>query len=457
MTITAETSTGTIEELTPAQALDFLCDEVARLGTVAYDALAGESESLSLELFEGQVKSSEISHSRGLGVRLFREHRPGYAFTERFTVAAIGQTVRDAWSHTWLTDPMTIDLPEPAQLPDRDLALYNPALNTVSFDAMKAFCLHMEDVAQGLDLRIDNIPYVGAGRRSSRVRIRNHKGIDYSTHTASSSAGIGITAKRDDQKKMGSFARGGRMFDFDPADIAERAVQRAVELLGAAPLTSGTYPVVLSNRVAPQLFGMFAGSFYADSVHKGQSRLADKLGERIATDCVRLVSDPHVREWPGSYLFDSEGVPGQRISLIENGVLQTYLHNLESAQRDGVKPTGNGSRGYAGRAGTGFANLIVPCGTDTLDTLLAAHERVLYIVKLEGSSGCSPVSGEISIGAQGFLVERGQILRPVDRITISGNFFEWLQHVVAVSDAWSDSFSSVRVPDVLISDVSVAG
>ncbi len=445
------------EALQPEQALEFLCQETKRIGADAFDALAGESESLGLELFEGKVKSTEISHSRGLGVRLFRGKRPGFAFTERFTPEAITQTVRDAWSHTQLTDEVEIELPAPAELPKIDLRSQDPSLANVSMEDMKQFCLDLEAKTKALDERIDNIPYLGAGRSSGRSWIRNHLGVNYSSHGASISAGVGVTAKQGEQKKMGSFSRGGRRFAFDAAEIARRAVERAVELLGAEPLESGSYPIVFSHRVAPQIFSMFGSPFFADAVHKGQSRFAGKLGQRIAPAFFNLSSEPHLPEWPGSHLFDSEGVVTRPLPVVRDGVLQTYLHNLESARKDGVAPTGNGSRGYSGKAGTGFANYVIPCGEKTLPDLLSAYPRCFYVIKLEGGSGCSAVSGEISIGAQGFLVENGHIVRPVDRVTLSGNFFELLQSVEAFSNSWSDSFSSVKVPDTLVGAMSVAG
>jgi PmbA protein len=79
------------------------------------------------------------------------------------------------------------------------------------------------------------------------------------------------------------------------------------------------------------------------------------------------------------------------------------------------------------------------------------------IVKLEGGSGCSAISGEISIGAQGFLYEGGQRVRAVDRITLSTNFFDLMKNISGLSDEYPDAWSSMKVPDVLVEGVSVAG
>jgi PmbA protein len=146
-----------------------------------------------------------------------------------------------------------------------------------------------------------------------------------------------------------------------------------------------------------------------------------------------------------------------RLEVIKAGVLQTYLYNLESAKKAGVKPTGNGSRGYSGKAGTGFSNYIVDKGDKSLDDLLSAYPQCLFVTKLEGGSGCSAISGEISIGAQGFWYEQGKRVKPVDKITLSSNYFELLMAIRGLSGEYSDSFSSVKVPDMLVESMHVAG
>jgi PmbA protein len=446
--------------LTPIQAVEFLFDAARKKGADRFDAVAGESESLGLELFEGKVKSTEISNSRGIGIRLFQGHRPGFAFTERLTPEALARTVDDAWSHAALTDEVEIDLPEPAPLPDLDLQSFNPALESVTLEELKAFGLKLEALASKGDARIDNVPYLGASRGSGFSLIANSNGLLYESRSNSISAGVGVVAKEGDVKKMGVYSRAGRAFDpavFDPAFMARTAVERAVELLDAAPVTSGAYPVVFSNRVSAQVFSMFGSPFFAEAVQKGQSRLKDKIGEKIAAAAFSLVSDPFLPGFPGSHLFDGEGVPARRLDVVKDGVLQTFLYNLESAKKAGVAPTGTGSRGYSGKAGTGFANYIVPLGTESFGQLVAKHPKTLVIVKLEGGSGCSAISGEISIGAQGFLYENGVRTQSVDRVTLSTNFFDLLLGIQGLSNQYNDVFSSVKVPDVLVESVHVSG
>ncbi len=440
------------------EALEFICDEARRQGADKFDAVAGEAESFGLELFETKVKSTEISHSRGIGIRLFKDNRPGFAFTEKLDRDAIAQTVRDALSHSVLTDELDLDLPGPSPVPDQDLQLFEPGLEDVSLDAMKAMGLELERLSKNGDPRIDNVPYLGVGRSSGRSSLRNSLGLHVSNRYNSISAGVGVVAREGEIRKMGVYSNGGRSFDiFDPAYMAGKAVERAVELLAAEPVSSGVYPVVFSNRVAPQIFSMFSSPFYAELAQKGQSRLRDKVGESIASPELTITCNPHIPGAPGSRHFDGEGVPTSVKDVVKDGVFQTFLYNLEAAKKEGRQSTGNGSRGYSGNAGTGFSNYLVKKGSKTAEELLAVYPRCLLVTKLDGGSGCSAVSGEISIGAQGFLYENGRRIRPVDRITLSANWFELLMGIRGFSNEYSDSFSSVKVPDTLVEAVHVAG
>jgi PmbA protein len=287
--------------------------------------------------------------------------------------------------------------------------------------------------------------------------VRNSNGVSYGSRSNVVSAGIGVVAKEGENKKMGVYSNGGRSFKFDPAFMSNKAVERAVELLGAESIPSGAYPVVFSNRVSTSIMSMFGSPFFAEAVQKGQSRLAGKVGQAIAVPMLNVTCEPHLPGMPGSHLFDGEGVVTSRIEVIKGGVLQTYLYNLESARKAGVAPTGSGSRGYSGKAGTGFSNYIIDKGTQTLDELLGAYPKCLFVTKLDGGSGCSAISGEISIGAQGFWYEQGKRVRPVDKITLNSNYFEMLMAIRGFSREYSDSFSSVKVPDMLVESMHVAG
>lgn len=437
-------------------ALEFCAKTAKELGAEQFDFMAGSSRSLGVTVFQGKVQNTEISESMGLGIRVFCNKRPGYAFTERITAQAVEQTLRDAIAHCEFTDAMPIELPEPCELPVL-AEPYAPELENLDLPTMTAKSMELESKIFAGSSEISNIPWLGMGHSFSRTWFYNHKGVRESHRENSFSLGAGAVGLRKGISKMGIYTRAGRNLSWaDTGAMSKILVERALELLDARPIASAQVAVVFSNRVSGQLLSMFQSPFFADSVQKGQSRLVNRLGQVVASPCVNLCSHPFCPELPGSEVIDGEGVVPRPLDILSEGVLQSYLYNLESAMRDAVPSTGSASRGWSGKVGTGFSNFLVSPGSMTEQELLQVHPRCLLVVKLEGGTGCSSVSGEISIGAQGFWVERGEKVHPVDRITLSGNFFDLLQNIEAVGNEYNDSFSSVRVPAILVSTLAVS-
>jgi PmbA protein len=440
------------------EATEFLWQEAKKREIPQFDLSGGISESIGAEVFEGHVKSTEISIGTGIGIRLFMDGKPGISYTERFTKEAILQCLDDAISNSKITDPLDIDLPEPAPIPNVDLETYNPEIDNINFEDLVSYSLEMEKIGLEGSQEIENAPYVGSSKSSSQAIFQNSKGIHYYRKSNSLSAWIGLTAKRGEQKKMGYY---GNVFK-SPAQLnthfmANKAAERAIELLGAEPIESGKYPIVFSNRVSAGIISMFLSPYLGEAVYKGQSRLAGKLDQKIGSDLFTMICDPILPSMPGSRLIDGEGVITKRQEFVSNGILKNYLHNLESAKKMGVQPTGNGARSYGGKAGISVSNLIVPKGSQSLNELLQKYPNCILVTKLEGSSGCSALSGDISIGIQGFLYLKGEKAKPVDKITLNTNYFDLIQNIEAFSNEYLDSYSSVKVSDFLIREAFIAG
>lgn len=437
-------------------AVDHLASLAGASAASQFDILAGASRSQGVSVFQGKVQNTEISESVGIGIRVFRGDRPGYAFTERFTAEALAQTLADALSHCEFTEALPIALPG-AQKLGGALPTFNKDLENLGLDTLARTCLDIENATRACSPEIENIPYLGADLTHGLTIFANHRGLFHEQRSNAFSIGVGAVASRGETKKMGVYNKGGRDFTkVDTAQIGTMAAQRAVELLGARPITSGPMPVVFSERVAGSLLGMFLPAFYADNAQKGQSRLQGRLGQNIAASCFHLKSDPTRPDLPGSELLDGEGVVPEVLEVVKEGRLCSLLYNLESAAREKRASTGNASRGYSGKVGTAFNNCIVAPGSLSSEALLGLYPRCLLIVKLEGGSGCSAVSGEISIGAQGFLCENGVPVHAVDGITLSSNLFDLLPAIDAVGNAYNDQFSSIRVPALAVQEMSVS-
>lgn len=444
--------------LSPERALELVLEASRRAGASQADALYAEDESLSVEAFEGRLKTLERSDSAGLGIRVLVDGRPGYSFTEKLTPEAVERAARDAVDLSRFTEPIPVDLPAATPAADLDLAIWSDSVRTFDPDAMLALLLEAESASRAADARVENVPHLGCSRSVSRTLLANTRGALRERRSGSVSMGVGVVAREGSVSKMGWDGLTLRSVGgFDPVALARTAVSRATGLLGASPIPSGPLPVLFDKQIAGSFLSLFLGSFLADSVQKGQSRLSGRIGERIAAAGFELRTEPHLPGMSGSRTSDGEGVPTTPRALVQDGFLLGFLHNLETAARDGIAPTGDASRGYSGRVGASFGNAVVPLerGRSRAE-LLGSHPRLLHVTKLDGSSGCNGVSGEISIGVQGHLVRNGAVVQPVDRVTLSGNFFDLLRSIEAVGDTWKPGVQSLLIPDILVHELSLA-
>jgi len=442
-----------------AGAMDYALSLAREHHLTDVDVVASQSESLTIRVLRGQVEKVDQSNALGMGLRVVRDGRTGLAYTERMEPEAVERALLAAAENATLQDPTEVLLPEPPPaVPDpATLDLYRTELERLTVDDLAAFGLEAEAAAKAADKRVRTVTHMAVSRGYSRYCVRSTHGVAYEQRQNSVGAYCGVLLEQNGQRKSGGHSWSRR--EWDPAagrELGREATERGAALLGAKPIAGGKLPVVLDEYCAPQLLGMYFGAFSGEAAQKGQSRLKGRLGEQIAVPEFTLLDDPHRRGGPGSRFLDAEGTPTRPLPLIEGGVFRNFLYHVESARKDGRASTGHASRGYTGGIGTRTHNLSLGLGEHDTLGLAAIPPRCLLITELEGGAGCNPLSGDISIGVQGFLVEQGRIVQPVDSVTIAGNFYELLQQIRGFGNACQPNLSSVQIPALLVEGFTIA-
>jgi PmbA protein len=232
-------------------------------------------------------------------------------------------------------------------------------------------------------------------------------------------------------------------------------------MLGATKPTTERLPVVLDPWAASSFLGVLAGSLSAEEVQKGRSLLAERVGEEVASSLLSLVDDGRLTEGPAAAPFDDEGVPTGRTALVEYGVLRGFLHNTETARREGVTSTGNARRSsYRGVPGVSPSNLFVEAGSASANDLLAQAGRAVYVQDVTGvHSGANPVSGEFSVGATGLRVDGGALGEPLREMTVASTLLDMLRAVTAVGSdlRFFPGGGAIGTPTLLVGEMTVAG
>jgi len=232
------------------------------------------------------------------------------------------------------------------------------------------------------------------------------------------------------------------------------------------PLTSVHYradSLVFGREVVAALLSYVAQGLSADAVQKGRSVFAGKLKEAIGSSLVVLADDGLAPEGMATNPFDGEGVPRQRTALLEGGVLQAYLHSTYTARKAGenAASTGNAERpSYRAAPKVAATNLVLTPGSGTLADLAARVGTGLYVESAAGlHSGVNVVSGEISVGVSGQLIENGVLGRPVREVTIATDFLSLLGSVSDLGGdlRWIPIYGSVSTPSVAVQGITVSG
>ena len=214
-------------------------------------------------------------------------------------------------------------------------------------------------------------------------------------------------------------------------------------------------PIVFDQLTASSLLGEIFDAVNGDAIYRHASFLTSKLGEKVFAENITVVDDGTKPGGFGTTPFDAEGVPSQRTTVIEKGVLASYLLNCYSARKLGLKTTGNAARGLAGTPGIGAGNFFLQPGTKTAQQIIGDITEGLYVTEFLGF-GVNLVTGDFSRGASGLWIENGEFSFPVEEITVAGNLKEMFRNVSAIGNDL-EFRSSIAAPTLRIEGMTVAG
>jgi PmbA protein len=422
------------------------------------------SRTTTVKTYGQQVESLTSGEPRGVGVRVIRDGRQGYAYTGELAETAFEDVLERAVANAEAADPdPCAGLAEPGGELPAVPGVWREALGMAPTERKIALALEAERAALSSP-EIETVEESVYADSESQVAIVSSRGVEAYGEQTFCYAYLSAHARRGDdvQTAMG-FSTGREPDEIDAESAGNEAARRAAALLGAAPAPSARYTVVLDREVAASLVGVVVQALSAEAVQRGRSLFAGKVGQKLAAPQFTLTDDGLHPDGMGSSPFDDEGMPRGRTPLFSDGVLQAYLHNSYTARKqgDGCRSTGNAARGsYRGVPRVSSSNLVLPAGAGGLEDLFERVGEGLYVVSVTGlHSGANPVSGEFSVGAVGHLIEAGRRGRPVREVTIASDILSLLGNVVdRAGDArWIPFGGSVLTPSLAIADVTVSG
>jgi PmbA protein len=430
-------------------------------GASAAECVVREGDEFSTLVRLGQVETLKESGSRAIGVRIFFGKRSASTYSSDFSHAGLDRMLKGALSLARITseDP-NAGIPEPSQLGaiEGDLDLYSSDVYSLPGQERIAYARRAEKAALDSDPRIKNSDGGSFDAATGHKILANSHGFvgEYRRSYCSVAA---VPIAQDDKGAMQrdywfSVGRSLKLLD-SPEEVGKIAAQRALRRLGARKVKTQQVPVIFDPLVATSILEHIFEGVNGDSVYRGASFLAGKLGQAVASASVTVIDDGTMRGGFGTSPFDGEGIPTRRTTVIDKGVLSSYLLNTYTAKKLGLQTTANASRGLAGTPGIGPGNYFLQPGEKTPQQLIAEVKEGLYVTEFLGM-GVNLVTGDYSRGASGLWISGGELTYPVEEITVAGNLKDMFVNISEVANDL-EFRSSVASPTLRIDGLTVGG
>jgi PmbA protein len=435
---------------------DRLVGAARRAGADAADAVAMRSVSLSVDVRDGAVEESQRSESDDVGLRVLVGHKQASISTNDIKADGLDALAERAVAMARVApDDAFAGLADPALLAKNfpDLDLLDPDMPDVGVLEKRA----REAEAAGLSVAgVAKSGGAGASAGVGGMVLVTSDGFHGTTigsrHSISMAAIAGSGTGMEQDYDYSSTLHAS---DLDSAtEIGRNAGERAVKRLNPRKVATRKVPVLFDTRISGSLIGHVASAANGGAIARKTSFLREKLGERIFAPGINIVDDPLRRRGQRSRAFDAEGVVTQKIKLIEDGVLKTWLLDSATARELGLKTTGHAQRGVSSVPYPGVSNLYMEPGTKSLEELIAEIEDGFYITDLIGM-GVNLVTGDYSRGASGFWIEKGELTFPVSEVTIAGHLTEMFASLTPGNDL---TFRyGTNAPTLRVEGLTVAG
>lgn len=424
-------------------------------GVKEYEVSYSIGENISAETLKDEISAFSSGESAQVSFRCIVDGHMGYASTSYFDADEIEDlVVRAADNARAIENDDVVVIFKGSESYGKTTA---PEPEVVDAATLKEKAMELQKKAYAVnDAVVDGTQSIAISFRDE-IYMYNSHGLELSNRVGMTGCYVAAVVNKDGESRDNfEFADSitGEKFEELPA----KAVNGALEKIGAAEIPTGKYNIVMDGSQMRSLLSAFSPSFSAKNAILGMSMLAGKEGEKIASDIVNITDDAMRDGCPVQTPFDEEGVATYKKNVVENGVLKTLLYDLTTAIKTGKQTTGNGRRG----GNIAPYNFAISAGEDTLEGLFEKAADGIYVTGIKGlHAGANPITGDFSVESEGFLIKDGKKAGPVKSFTVAGNFFELLKRIDSLSNEvkWGipGGFTVFGSPDVLLKDMSVAG
>lgn len=408
-------------------------DKALKMGADEVELFAERAHEKSANFESNQFKSATGSILEGVGIRVLINHQLGFASVNSLSPDRIEQCLRDAISIARSTPSIPhYRLPSAEEIKQVS-GIYDPAVDELSMTDVLTYAKELLKGARDYDSRVSVDSGTFMTSSISQAIVSSH-GIQASENRTRVEWMIfGMAIDGDD---VGSFD-----YDFDSVvavsdiDLSKTVnsfCEKVLSNLGAVKSEPFEGPAIFTPDALMGLLDVLITSATATQVQAGSSHLADRLGEEIAVPEFTLIDDGTVDGQVGSGSFDREGVPHHRLPIVQNGVFKGILYDTFTANKEDLSSTGHATGTFRTAPTISSTNLIMNAGNKDLDAIISEIDTGILIPRI--SAFPDSVSGDFTGPVKGGrLIKNGEVTSTLKEITITGNFFEGIKNIIAIS------------------------
>jgi PmbA protein len=408
---------------------------------------------------KGEVETLKKNVSTGLGLRLFINKQLGFSYTSDLTPDSLDETIKKTVELAGITEAKPWQgLPDFGPRPLPDLDLYDPEIALVPDEKKISIAKEVERIAMAKDKRITNTGGSRFSSLESEVGLFNSKGISYVFKSTSFGFGAYVIAGEGDNMQGGGWSSFKRFFkELAPVDeVAAKAAQRAVEMLGARQVETKKVPVVFDRYAAPSFWSGVLRALNGDDVFRKTTFMTEMLDKPIASPLVTIIDDPTRPRFSGSTPIDGEGNITRKNIVVDKGVLKMFYYDSQTARKAGVKVNTMARRtSYKRRPTADYLCVIVENGAEDPSALLKDIKEGLLVTGMRGT-GTDETTGAFSVGCSGFWIVDGAKAFPVDGVTLGGTTLDILKGIDRVANDL-DLLGGLNSPSFRVAEITVGG
>jgi PmbA protein len=410
------------------------------------------SEEIPVQFEANRLKHIQSKQSSSLALRIIKQGKIGYSATTELGDSQ--RLVNDAVETAQFGMPAKFEFPSPVSYPR--IEVFDPNIESVSIEEMVRLGEELITVVRGHTPEI--MCEAAVTKSITSVRIINSRGSQANYRISTFGLGIEGSLIHDTDMLFVGDSESSCHPVLRSKAVAETVLQQLELAKNRASVPSRPLPVIFTpNGVASALISPLMAAFNGKIVLEGASPLGNRLGQSVFDKKLWLWDDPTIAYRPESRPCDDESVPSQRTPLIEQGVVATFIYDLQTAALAHTRSTGNGSRGRGGLPSPSPSAFIIEPGNTTFDEMVKDIKEGLIIEQLMGAEQGNILGGDFSGNVLlGYKVESGKIVGRVKDTIVSGNVYQLLKQIEAIgSDAkWVGGF--LNTPHLYCSNLSVA-